>query len=233
MKKLTFAEKNDLIVKHKGAASFDRDLELFKKHCPAHSLLKDLARANSFSFARLDGQMLGLLLDNVSIDEILENRTKEPEQPIDPKTIEEIKELLTKELELDAKDLDALSEIMPLWITKSDEEILSAVKKLLGETATTEGTATDGAKEVANAENTGTTQVNGAEVLADKLELPNSQKTQAMIQNAKTIAEVKTILDADIARGKPRAKVQEVGKERIEVLTQTVNAGDNADKKKD
>lgn len=228
MKKLTFAEKNDLIVKHKGAASFDRDLELFKKYYPAHSLLKDLARANSFSFARLDGQMLGLLLDVASIDEILENREKEPEKPIEPKTIEEIKQLLIKELGLDEKDLDALSKIILDWTTKSDDEILSAVKTLYGENKPAEVTSGEGSGEGKDASNTELTKVEGTIVVVEKLELPNSQKTQAMIAQAETIEAVNFILDAEKA-DKKRTGVLNAGAKRIEELHQP----EDPSKKKD
>lgn len=147
MSKISFVEKNDLIVKYKDASFFQKDLELFKSHFPGHSLNNDLARANSFSYARLDGQMIGYLLEKVSIDEILENREKEPEKPIEPKTIDEIKQLLIKELGLDEKDLDALSKIIPDWTTKSDDEILSAVKTLYGENKPAEGTSGEGSGE--------------------------------------------------------------------------------------
>lgn len=216
MKKITFAEKNDLIVKHKGSAFFDKDLELFKKHYAAHVLLKDLARANSFSFARLDGQMLALLLDVSSIDEILENRNKEPEKPIVAKTIDEIKQLLIKELLLDEKDLEALSEILPLWVSKSDDEILSAVKTLYGEKPTDETKDT----ETTNTENkTESTEVT---------ELPNSQKTQAMIAQAETVEAVNTILETEKA-DKNRTGVINAGVKRIAELQQI----EDPSKKKD
>lgn len=214
MKKLTFAEKNDLIVKYKEAVSFDRDLELFKKHYPGHSLLKDLARANSFSFARLDGQMLGLLLDITSIDKILDNREKDPEKPIEPKTIDEINQLLIKELGLDEKDLNALSKIIPDWITKSDDEILSAVKTLYGENKPADETNGEKSSE--------------ATVVVEKLELPNSPKTQAMIAQAETVEAVNDILVNERA-DKNRAGVLNAGSKRIEELQQP----EDPSKKKD
>jgi len=78
MNKLSFTEKNDLVVKHKGLKHFSKDLELFQKHVPSNPLNNDLARANEFSFERLDGQMLYILLDKVLIEDILKNREEKP-----------------------------------------------------------------------------------------------------------------------------------------------------------
>ena len=85
MNKLSFSQKNNLVVKHKAKKHFGKDLELFQKHLPSDRLMNDLAKANEFTFERLDGQMLYLLLDKVSINEILENRNEQV------KNIEELK----------------------------------------------------------------------------------------------------------------------------------------------
>lgn len=135
MAKIKFQEKNNLIVKHKNGEYFSKDLELFKKHCPGHTLNNELAKANKFSYARLDGLMLSYLLDIISIEEILENRTQEKQPEPEPRTADEIRTLLIEQFELDEADLEALSGIIPLWLDKTDEEIISAVKKLLGEGA--------------------------------------------------------------------------------------------------
>jgi hypothetical protein len=82
MNKLSFSQKNDLVVKHKAKKHFGKDLELFQKHFPSNKLMNDLARANEFSFERLDGQMLYILLDKVSVNEILENRNERFEEQI-------------------------------------------------------------------------------------------------------------------------------------------------------
>ena len=74
MNNLSFSQKNDLVVKYKDGKYFGRDLELFKKHCSANRLMNDLSRANAFTYDRLDSQMLYLLLDKISIEEILNNR---------------------------------------------------------------------------------------------------------------------------------------------------------------
>jgi predicted RNase H-like nuclease (RuvC/YqgF family) len=73
MNKLSFSQKNDLGVKHKSKNYFNKDLELFQKHFPSNRLMNDLGNANKFTFERLDGQMLYLLLDKIPIAEILEN----------------------------------------------------------------------------------------------------------------------------------------------------------------
>ena len=81
MNKLSFSQKSDLVVKHKDKKHFGKDLELFKKNFPSNRLMNDLARANQFTFERLDGQMLYLLLEKVPIEEILENRLPPPSVP--------------------------------------------------------------------------------------------------------------------------------------------------------
>lgn len=75
---LSFAEKNRLLVKHKNPEYFYKDLELFKKLYPGHKLNNDLANVTAFSKVRLSEQMLLLLLDKASIDEIQSNRGINP-----------------------------------------------------------------------------------------------------------------------------------------------------------
>ena len=79
MRKLPFSEKNNFVVKNKSGAFFDKDIELFKRELPSHRLNNSLARANKFTKESLDGQMLYLLLDKISPDEILKNREDMPE----------------------------------------------------------------------------------------------------------------------------------------------------------
>jgi len=74
MNNLQFSQKNDLVVKHKSKKHYSKDLELFKKYFPLNRLMNDLAQANEFTFERYDGQMLYMLLDKVSIEDILKNR---------------------------------------------------------------------------------------------------------------------------------------------------------------
>ncbi len=71
---MKFTEKNDFTVRHQGAQHFHKDLETFKKHFPHHALNTQLAKANQFSFARLDSQMLFILLDKVPASDILNAR---------------------------------------------------------------------------------------------------------------------------------------------------------------
>lgn len=75
---LSFAEKNRLLVKYKNPEYFYTDLELFKKLYPGHKLNNDLANVTAFSKVRLSEQMLLLLLDKASIDEIQSNRGIDP-----------------------------------------------------------------------------------------------------------------------------------------------------------
>lgn len=71
---LSFNEKNRLLVKLKNADYFYKDLELFKKYYPGHSLNNELANVTKFSKGRLSEQVILLLLDKVAYDTILENR---------------------------------------------------------------------------------------------------------------------------------------------------------------
>jgi uncharacterized coiled-coil protein SlyX len=83
MENLSFAEKNNFVVKNKSGNYFSKDLELFKKHFPIHKLNNELARANSFTYDRLDGQMLYVLLEKIAPEEILKNREeKTVENPV-------------------------------------------------------------------------------------------------------------------------------------------------------
>lgn len=85
---MDFIKKNDFVVKNKSLDHFDKDLELFKAHCPSSRLHSDLKRTNSFNKRILDGHMLFELLEKVSTEEILENRkgkpTKSEKKPEDP-----------------------------------------------------------------------------------------------------------------------------------------------------
>ncbi|MDR0829747.1 MAG: hypothetical protein LBN95_06515 [Prevotellaceae bacterium] len=80
-KKLDFPQKNNFVVKHKNKNYFSKDLELFKKHFPIHALNNPLNRANEFTREGLDGQMISILLEKVSPEEILQNRGIEIQKP--------------------------------------------------------------------------------------------------------------------------------------------------------
>ena len=75
MKKLSFPEKNQLLQQLKNEAYFDQDLELFKKVRPKSRLINELARANRFTKPSLEGRMILEMLDVVSAEEIIANRT--------------------------------------------------------------------------------------------------------------------------------------------------------------
>lgn len=220
MKKLSFTEKNDLIVKHKNADFFEKDLELFKKHCSGHPLLNDLARANKFAFARLDGQMLGALLEVLSIEEILENRIKEKQAEPEPRTKDDIRTLLIEQFELDEADLEALSEIIPLWLDKTDEEIISAVKKLLGEKKDNSNENLDPKDGDGNQGKNTEGQIQGEGTNTDTtqtVQRDNVKVFQERINQAKTIEDVEAILKEDKDGGE-RGTVQKAGQKRIDIL---------------
>jgi len=82
---MDFIKKNDFIVKNRKAEHFDRDLELFKKHCPESKLHNELKRVNSFNKHILVGLMLFELLDKVQPEDILKNRKKD--EQVDPPAI--------------------------------------------------------------------------------------------------------------------------------------------------
>jgi len=108
MNKLSFSQKNDLVVKHKEKKHFGKDLELFQKYFPSHRLMNDLARANAFSFEGLDGQMLYLLLDKVSMEDILKNREKKSVVSIEPQPT--LEAMAKEKLEELSKRIDALQD---------------------------------------------------------------------------------------------------------------------------
>lgn len=239
MKKISFQEKNNLIVKHKNGEYFSKDLELFKKHCPGHALNNELAKANKFSYARLDGLMLSCLLDVISIEEILENRNQEIQLKPEPRTEYEIRTLLIEQFELDEADLEALSEIIPLWLDKTDEEIISAVKKLLGEgTIQGEGSGDgdqgegtgEGNQEEQTEDGTSGSQESGEKAPLQPVERDNAKKIVQRINEATTILDVEAILQED-KEGGERSTVQNAGQKRIEILKVPQNYTDG--KKKD
>lgn len=221
MKKISFQEKNNLIVKHKNGEYFSKDLELFKKHCPGHALNTELAKANKFSYARLDGLMLSYLLDVVSIEEIIENRTQEVQPKPESRTEDAIRSLLIEKFGLDAADLEALSEIIPLWSDKTDEEIISAVKKLLGEGTIQGEVSGDGNQSEVTGEQTGDGtlggQTSGEKAPLQPVERDNVNKFVKRINEAITIQAVEAILKED-KEGGERSTVQKAGQKRIEIL---------------
>lgn len=112
---LSFAEKNRLLVKHKNPEYFHKDLELFKKHYAGHNLNNELANVTKFTKGRLSEQILYLLLDKLSIDEILENRGIKP----------------PKELTYDEKAAIVLSKYGESYIVKNTDD-LKNIATMLG-----------------------------------------------------------------------------------------------------
>lgn len=132
MQKIPFIQKNNLIVRYKSSKHFFKDLELFKKYFSGHPFINELTRANQFSYERLDGQMLIYLLDVLSIEDILENRNQEKVYKNPTRTQDEIKDLLLENnIYIEEKDCEILSEIMPSFSNKTDEDIVDLAKKLL------------------------------------------------------------------------------------------------------
>lgn len=69
-----FEQKNEIIIRIAGVEHFDRDKELFLKHCSNPKLERDLKKANQFTFADIDARMISELLNSVTEDTILVNR---------------------------------------------------------------------------------------------------------------------------------------------------------------
>ncbi|MDU1892824.1 MAG: hypothetical protein E6767_19260 [Dysgonomonas sp.] len=133
MKKISFAEKNTLVVKHKSKKFFFKDLELFSKHCPSHALNNELAMANEFSYDRLDGQMLYELLSTIPIEVILQNRKEEATELPEPpkvKTVDDVKVFLISEFSFTDQDFDVIGEDYLQFLTsKEDVDIKIAIEK--------------------------------------------------------------------------------------------------------
>lgn len=254
MKKITFAEKNSLIVKHQGKKHFYKDLELFKKHFPSHELNTDLANANQFSIERLDGQMLNELLGVVDIKEIIENRTeKEPEpipEPPKVRTIEDVKKLLIEQCNLTAENIEQIGEdYLQFLTTKDDEAIIAAIQKFVafqpvqeGDTLEKgiEGDTSEDGTEKGDSENKPEVKVKAetknlidggyTNAVVQPIERGNVKIFQQRIIGAKTIEAVEAILQED-KEGGERSTVQQAGQKRIEILQ--ASQDDQDSKKKD
>lgn len=70
----TFEEKNRIIIQSASADYFEKDKALFFKYCSSPKLERDIQRANTFTYAKVDGQMLNELLNKLTLEEILVNR---------------------------------------------------------------------------------------------------------------------------------------------------------------
>ena len=132
MSKLTFPQKNNFIVKHSDAKFFDKDLELFKKECPGHKLNNQLTRVSDYNKSKLVGQMLSILLDKVTPEEILANREKEIIVQPERKTIEETKDFLLNTIGVDEDDLEAMGDAYIEFLSfKSDDELIYLFANIL------------------------------------------------------------------------------------------------------
>ena len=74
---MTFEEKNRIIMQIASADYFEKDKVLFFKHCSKPKLERDILRANTFTYAKVDGQILNELLNKLTLEEILANRVGE------------------------------------------------------------------------------------------------------------------------------------------------------------
>lgn len=77
----TFEEKNRIIIQSASAEHFEKDKALFFKHCSNPKLERGIQRANAFTYAKVDGQMLSELLNKLTLEEILANRVGEVKSP--------------------------------------------------------------------------------------------------------------------------------------------------------
>ena len=77
----TFEEKNRIIIQTASAEHFEKDKALFFKHCSNPKLERDIQRANAFTYAKVDGQILSELLNKLTLEEILANRVGEVKSP--------------------------------------------------------------------------------------------------------------------------------------------------------
>lgn len=235
MRKISFAEKNSLVIRHKNKKFFFKDLELFNKHFPSHALINELARANEFSYDRLDGQMLYELLSVVEMKEILENR-KEKEKELQPeppkvKTLDDVKALLIEQLGLTEENIEEIGEDYLLFLAaKEDEEIIAAIQKLITlrpvkdddeetESETPgEGTPNDGDNNSENKPDIKSLIDGGyTDVIVQPVERGNVKVFQQRIVEAGTIEAVEIILKED-REGGERSTVQQAGQKRIEAI---------------
>ena len=145
MKKLSFTEKNNFVLRHKGAKHFSPDLDLFRRTFLTHKLNTELARANLHTYDRLDGQMLYILLDALPPDHILANRNgtlPAPDEaktsvpnPANPAVAEELKTLnqrvddLEKSSELNSDEIAGLRSSLDDSET-SIEDLQSSIEEL-------------------------------------------------------------------------------------------------------
>lgn len=206
MKKITFAEKNSLIVKHHGKKYFYKDLELFKKYFPSHELNTELANANQFSIERLDGQMLNELLGIIGIEEILDNRQeKEPEpmpEPPEVKTIDNVKALLIAEFAFTDKDFEIIGEDYLQFLTSKDNEAIKvAVQRFV---ALHPETKDDNDNEGSDNGNDGDNDNTASADAAAGIILEEKAEGDVLIDAADSIPPVAAVVESPVASDKKK-----------------------------
>ena len=118
---MDFIKKNNLVVKHKDANCFEKDLELFKVHCPKSNLHSQIKRVNSFNKHILDSQMLYELLDKVTIEVIINNRNAPISDTLPIEGKPEI--ILIEEKCIELKEKESEIEILKSALAAKDSEI--------------------------------------------------------------------------------------------------------------
>lgn len=133
---MKFLEKNNHVIRLKSESHFDADYNLFIRYFPSHQLNRDLEKVNQFNRARLDGQMIMLLLDKVSPQSIEKfrveyspNELAESKDSYDPYTIasiDEAKALFCEHTGWPMNSIDAVSIIKTSVGLKKDDFIKTA-----------------------------------------------------------------------------------------------------------
>ncbi|MFY1613808.1 hypothetical protein ACOMSG_13340 [Macellibacteroides fermentans] len=133
---MKFLEKNNHVIRLKSESHFDADYNLFKRYFPSHQLNRDLEKVNQFNRARLDGQMIMLLLDKVSPQSIEKFRveyspnelakSKDSYDPYTIASIDEAKALFCEHTGWPMNSIDAVSIIKTAVGLKKDDFIKTA-----------------------------------------------------------------------------------------------------------
>lgn len=134
---MKFLEKNNHILRLKSESHFDADYKLFNNYFPSHPLNRDLVKANQFNRARLDGQMIMLLLDKVSPQTIEKFRVEySPNELVESKasydpyaitSIDEAKELFCQHTGWPMNSIEAVSIIKTAVGLRKDDFIKTAI----------------------------------------------------------------------------------------------------------
>jgi hypothetical protein len=79
---MEITQKNKFIVTHKKDEFYEKDKELFLRVMPNNKVAQELRIENKWNRHILHGKILMVLLDKVSEEEILENRTGVKKKPL-------------------------------------------------------------------------------------------------------------------------------------------------------